>query len=325
MAKKRMFNKEITESDDFLDLPFSAQAVYFHLCMEADDDGFLNKARGVVRNCGASIDDLNMLVEAGFLIKFKGKSIYVITDWLVNNNKIKADRYSKTMFESEKEQLIIEQGRRYQLKNNPQKELPSNNIGNGSSYVTEVEEKWSQSRYKNGSGMPPKNEKMETSRNQNGDIPEPKWRQSGTADKNRIDKIREDKTSTIITNTSVNNNIGADKGVTGENADKSRFLDPTPCRDDNTDSGKSNTTDTKNIDMTHFSNQAIGDNQLTYPTLTDDKLRQIVRNNDRDLNESYVFLVNQGCDMNDDLKKRLREAVDIEKEIYKKSKSNNAT
>lgn len=325
MAKKRMFNKEITESDDFLDLPFSAQAVYFHLCMEADDDGFLNKARGVVRNCGASIDDLNMLVEAGFLIKFKGKSIYVITDWLVNNNKIKADRYSKTMFESEKEQLIIEQGRRYQLKNNPQKELPSNNIGNGSSYVTEVEEKWSQSRYKNGSGMSPKNEKMETSRNQSGDIMETSWRQSGTADKNRIDKIREDKTSTIITNTSVNSNIGADKGVTGENADKSRFLDTTPCRDDNTDSGKSNTTDTKNIDMTHFSNQAIGDNQLTYPTLTDDKLRQIVRNNDRDLNESFVFLVNQGCDMNDDLKKRLREAVDIEKEIYKKSKSNNAT
>lgn len=325
MAKKRMFNKEITESDDFLDLPFSAQAVYFHLCMEADDDGFLNKARGVVRNCGASIDDLNMLVEAGFLIKFKGKSIYVITDWLVNNNKIKADRYSKTMFESEKEQLIIEQGRRYQLKNNPQKELPSDNIGNGSSYVTEVEEKWSQSRYKNGTGLSPKNEKMETSRNQSGDIMETSWRQSGTADKNRIDKIREDKTSTIITNTSVNSNIGADKGVTGENADKSRFLDPTPCRDDNTDSGKSNTTDTKNIDMTHFSNQAIGDNQLTYPTLTDDKLRQIVRNNDRDLNESFVFLVNQGCDMNDDLKKRLREAVDIEKEIYKKSKSNNAT
>lgn len=325
MAKKRMFNKEITESDDFLDLPFSAQAVYFHLCMEADDDGFLNKARGVVRNCGASIDDLNMLVEAGFLIKFKGKSIYVITDWLVNNNKIKADRYSKTMFESEKEQLIIEQGRRYQLKNNPQKELPSDNIGNGSNYVTEVEEKRSQSRYKNGTGLSPKNEKMETSRNQSGDIMETSWRQSGTADKNRIDKIREDKTSTIITNTSVNSNIGADKGVTGENADKSRFLDPTPCRDDNTDSGKSNTTDTKNIDMTHFSNQAIGDNQLTYPTLTDDKLRQIVRNNDRDLNESYVFLVNQGCDMNDDLKKRLREAVDIEKEIYKKSKSNNAT
>lgn len=325
MAKKRMFNKEITESDDFLDLPFSAQAVYFHLCMEADDDGFLNKARGVVRNCGASIDDLNILVEAGFLIKFKGKSIYVITDWLVNNNKIKADRYSKTMFKSEKEQLIIEQGRRYQLKNNPQKELSSNNIGNGSSYVTEVEEKRNQSRYKNGTGLSPKNEKMETSRNQSGDIMETSWRQSGTADKNRIDKIREDKTSTIITNTSVNSNIGADKGVTGENADKSRFLDPTSCHDDNTDSGKSNTTDTKNIDMTHFSNQAIGDNQLTYPTLTDDKLRQIVRNNDRDLNESYVFLVNQGCDMNDDLKKRLREAVDIEKEIYKKSKSNNAT
>ncbi len=325
MAKKRMFNKEITESDDFLDLPFSAQAVYFHLCMEADDDGFLNKARGVVRNCGASIDDLNMLVEAGFLIKFKGKSIYVITDWLVNNNKIKADRYSKTMFESEKEQLIIDQGRRYQLKNNSQKELSSNNIGNGSSYVTEVEEKRNQSRYKNGTGLSPKNEKMETSRNQSGDIMETSWRQSGTADKNRIDKIREDKTSTIITNTSVNSNIGADKGVTGENAGKSRLLDPTPCHDDNTDSGKSNTTDTKNIDMTHFSNQAIGDNQLTYPTLTDDKLRQIVRNNDRDLNESYVFLVNQGCDMNDDLKKRLREAVDIEKEIYKKSKSNNAT
>ena len=313
MAKKRMFNKEITESDDFLDLPFSAQAVYFHLCMEADDDGFLNKARGVVRNCGASIDDLNILVEAGFLIKFKGKSIYVITDWLVNNNKIKADRYSKTMFESEKEQLIIEQGRRYQLKNNSQKELSSNNIGNGSSYVTEVEEKRNQSRYKNGTGLSPKNEKMETSRNQSGDIMETSWRQSGTADKNRIDKIREDKTSTIITNTSVNSNIGADKGVSGENADKSTFLDPTPLQDDVTDDGKSDPEDSKNVDMTHLSKsdnsekpQAVNSH---LPELTDERLKALAKRSGYDLTASVSLLADYGYKITQDIGDRLRKAI----------------
>ena len=141
---------------------------------------------------------------------------------------------------------------------------------------------------------------------------------------NRLDKSREEKNNTTAIYTSVNSNIGADKGVSGENADKSRFSDPTPLHTGSTNSGKSNTTNAKNVDMMHFPNQTITDNQTTYPTLTDDKLRQIVRNNNRDLNESYVFLVNHGYVMDNDLQKRLREAVDFEKKNYRKDKSNTA-
>ena len=77
MAERRMFSKSITESDAFLDLPFSAQALYFHMAMNADDEGFINSSRRICGMCGAQENDLKILVAKGFMIHFDS-GIYVI-------------------------------------------------------------------------------------------------------------------------------------------------------------------------------------------------------------------------------------------------------
>ena len=51
MGERRMFNKKITESDAFLDMPASAQMLYFHFSMNADDDGFVNSPRKIQKMC----------------------------------------------------------------------------------------------------------------------------------------------------------------------------------------------------------------------------------------------------------------------------------
>ncbi len=78
-----MFSKSITESDAFLDLPFSAQALYFHLSMSADDEGFINNSKRVIRVCGASEEDLGKLIDRAFLIRFES-GIFVIKHWKIN-------------------------------------------------------------------------------------------------------------------------------------------------------------------------------------------------------------------------------------------------
>ena len=77
MAEKRMFTKKITESDAFLDLPLSAQALYFHLNMNADDDGFVNNPKMIARIIGAKADDLKMLEDKRFILPFPSGVIVV--------------------------------------------------------------------------------------------------------------------------------------------------------------------------------------------------------------------------------------------------------
>lgn len=113
MARRRMFSVEVTDSDDFLDLPLHTQALYFHLSMHADDDGFINSAKRLVRGIGASESDLEQLVSSGFLIRFP--SCYAVTHWKVNNY-IQSDRYSPTGFQEEYETLVSEKGKPYRLK-----------------------------------------------------------------------------------------------------------------------------------------------------------------------------------------------------------------
>ena len=67
MAQRRMFSKKITETDNFLDMPLSSQALYFHLNMGADDEGFVDKAKTIQRTIGASSDDLRILIAKGFI------------------------------------------------------------------------------------------------------------------------------------------------------------------------------------------------------------------------------------------------------------------
>ena len=84
MAEKRMFSTRITGSDAFLDMPLSSRCLYFHLGMEADDDGFLNNAKTIQRMIGASEDDLKLLISKSFVIMF-GSGVMVIKHWNINN------------------------------------------------------------------------------------------------------------------------------------------------------------------------------------------------------------------------------------------------
>ena len=113
MANRRMFSKEITESDSFADLPLSSQALYFHLGMNADDDGFVNNPKKVQRGIGASNDDLSLLVAKGFLIAFES-GIVVVKHWRINNY-IRGDRKIDTKYADEIALLTVKSNGAYSI------------------------------------------------------------------------------------------------------------------------------------------------------------------------------------------------------------------
>lgn len=113
MAQRRMFSKQITESDAFLDMPASTQCLYFHLNMAADDDGFVNSPKRVMRNIGASQDDMNLLIAKKFVLLFES-GVIVIKHWRMNNY-LRNDRYRETDYKDEKSQLDIKENGSYKL------------------------------------------------------------------------------------------------------------------------------------------------------------------------------------------------------------------
>ncbi|MGQ7380804.1 DnaD domain-containing protein [Streptococcus suis] len=115
MAQRRMFSKEITTSDHFVDMPQSTQLLYFHLGMEADDEGFIGNARMLSRAYGANSDDLKLLQAKGFIIIFES-GVTVVKDWNLNN-QIRKDRLKPTIYQAEKGLLILDNTGVYQLDN----------------------------------------------------------------------------------------------------------------------------------------------------------------------------------------------------------------
>lgn len=113
MAKRRMFSQQITESDSFLDMPLSTQALYFHLSLNADDDGFVNSPKRVQRVIGANDDDLKLLIAKKFVIAFES-GVIVIKHWKINNF-IRSDRYTPTVYADEKAMLYEKENRAYTL------------------------------------------------------------------------------------------------------------------------------------------------------------------------------------------------------------------
>lgn len=109
MADRRMFAKTIIDSDDFLDMPMSAQALYFHLSMRADDDGFINNPKKIQRAVGASVDDLKLLIAKQYILTFDS-GVIVIRHWKIHNY-IQKDRYKPTIYEEEKAQLEMKSDR----------------------------------------------------------------------------------------------------------------------------------------------------------------------------------------------------------------------
>lgn len=106
-----MFAKTIIDSDAFLDMPLSAQALYFHLSMRADDDGFINNPKKIQRMVGASDDDCKLLIMKRFVITFES-GVIVIKHWKIHNY-IRNDRYKPTIYEEEKAQLIEKENKAY--------------------------------------------------------------------------------------------------------------------------------------------------------------------------------------------------------------------
>lgn len=113
MAERRMFCKKITESDAFLDMPLSSQALYFHLNMAADDDGFVNNPKKIVRSIGASEDDYKLLIAKRFIVTFES-GVIVIKHWKMHNY-IQSDRYKPTDYIEEKAMLGIKSNKAYTL------------------------------------------------------------------------------------------------------------------------------------------------------------------------------------------------------------------
>ena len=101
-----MFSKSVIDSDMFLDMPLSAQALYFHLSMRADDDGFVNNPKKIQRMIGASDDDCKILIAKKFIIPFES-GIVVIRHWKIHNY-IQKDRYKETVYLDEKSQIATD-------------------------------------------------------------------------------------------------------------------------------------------------------------------------------------------------------------------------
>jgi hypothetical protein len=116
MAQRRMFSKQIIDSDAFLDMSASAQSLYFHLAMRADDDGFVNNPKKIQRMIGAADDDLKILIAKRFVIMFES-GVIVIKHWRMHNY-IRADRYNETAYIDEKSQLTIKENGSYTLNGN---------------------------------------------------------------------------------------------------------------------------------------------------------------------------------------------------------------
>jgi len=108
-----MFAKTIIDSDAFLDMPASAQALYFHLGMRADDEGFVNAPKKIMRAVGSNEDDLRLLITKRFLIPFDS-GVVVIKHWRIHNY-IRGDRLKETAYEDERAMLTIKKNGAYSL------------------------------------------------------------------------------------------------------------------------------------------------------------------------------------------------------------------
>lgn len=115
MSKKRMFSMQIVDSSAFLEMPLSTQCLYFHLNMRADDDGFVDNAKFIMRMIGASDDDMRVLLAKRFVLDFPDEpGIIVIKHWRLHNT-LRVDRYQPTNYVEQKAQLSVDANKGYSL------------------------------------------------------------------------------------------------------------------------------------------------------------------------------------------------------------------
>ena len=106
-----MFAKTIIDSDAFLDMPQSSQLLYFHLSMRADDEGFINNPKAIMRNVGCKEDDIKLLIAKKFIIPFES-GVVVIKHWKIHNY-IQKDRFTPTKYQEERASLELDENKSY--------------------------------------------------------------------------------------------------------------------------------------------------------------------------------------------------------------------
>lgn len=111
-----MFNKQITNSDDFLEMPVSSQCLYFHLSMNADDDGFVNNWKSIMKLSGSKEDDMKVLIAKQYIIPFD-TGVIIIRHWRLNNY-LRSDRYTTTNHQIEFSKLTLDDNMVYQMATN---------------------------------------------------------------------------------------------------------------------------------------------------------------------------------------------------------------
>lgn len=112
MAVRRMFFIDLLDSDEFMDMPLTAQALYFHLAIRADDDGFVNNPKSILRMLNADTSDYDILLSKNFIIAFDS-GVIVIRHWNVHNS-IPKDRYKPTEY-SKEYSMLTEENKVYTL------------------------------------------------------------------------------------------------------------------------------------------------------------------------------------------------------------------
>lgn len=116
MAERRMFAKTIIDSDAFIDMPSTARLLYYDLSMRADDDGFVNSPKKIIRMTGASEDDLSILILRKFILPFDN-GVVVIKHWRIHNY-IRKDTYNETPYTEQKNLLELDENKAYRFKDN---------------------------------------------------------------------------------------------------------------------------------------------------------------------------------------------------------------
>lgn len=137
MAQKRMFDKSVIRRDDFIEMPDSTQNLYFHLSMDADDDGFVDNWKSLMRMTGKKEDDLKLLIAKNFVIPFD-TGVIVIKHWRMNNY-LRKDRYHETKYSKELATLTIEDNEEYSL-GRPKVAIDKNSIEENSIDKSSLEE-----------------------------------------------------------------------------------------------------------------------------------------------------------------------------------------
>ena len=189
MAEKRMMSKSIIETDKFMDMPMSAQCLYFHLLLRADDDGFIVSPKRTMRSIGCTDDDMKILIAKSYVLAFES-GVIVVKHWRIHNY-VKRDRYKQSSI-PESKLIMLDENREYQYLEPKRNQSGTSLEPKRNQSGTSLEPKRSKEEHEGYSEDHEEYDKINTS---NG--AEPKWNQNGTKMEpnwfHRLDKIRLDK------------------------------------------------------------------------------------------------------------------------------------